>query len=1041
MPIPKIVVTAALMAAQVAIGMSRRFEGPRLDTLKTTTAEYGTPIPRFWGTRKFECPVIWAEDLREKKKTSKGKAGKQTSYNYYATFAFLICDHQIEAVSKIWFDNKLVYDATNAGPTSLANFLSGFAGRTLSSQNMRIYLGTEDQLPDPRMEAWCEDRYGADSCPAYRGSSYVVIEDMPVNNFGNRIPNITVEAMSLADTNRPYETRTTALDTSSRWAFGGGLGAYVDSSGTVEWWEAPTRTRLGLSPSASLHTGNLGYHDVSNTGTAYFCGTVLVPTTRYFISCSPLAPPVMTEITTTNTFSHTRVVGDSVYTAFSNATGYVSSATVVPHTLSCVDFAPDEDGDHWGLFQPMGSSDSFTLERLDGSTSHDFTGLVVRAGPNSARLTFYNGKAFVHGGDGHFYIVDPVTGNVDDSGVAAWSLPFFRHDGSGVFWVNGDKFSLTDGSTLQNNNLDDWVGATHLAGQYDPVTHAMWERNSPTTSINILYLDRIESSPVTLATVVDDVSDWVGLSGQDTSQLTQPVHGYSVSQGSGKDMLDPLLTVHDVDARPHDHSIQFLVRGAAPSLTLLTEDFVRENGPRYTVTIEQDTDLPAGMSVNFADMNADQSPNTIRSQRVADAMDSSRQETIDLSTYATTPDEAQQLSDRCLRRVWNERENLKLSLTAQELILEPGDVRFISLDGEVRPARLKKLTIKQLALDTEWVRSEPSLHTLNGATGAAQEGRDPDILVFPALSKGFALDIPLITDGDNDINPILYVAAGGYADPYAGTIFLRGDDGSYDEEFGAVNADQEATWGLTTNTLGAANPNLWDRGNSINVTLLNGTLTSSSEAAINEDPTLNLAVIGADDRWEIINFATATLEADGTYTLSGFKRGRRGTEGHVATHVVGDSFILLSGALKKEMGADDIGDDLSFKAVSLGRSEEQTEAIDIEFDANSLRPYAPARVIWSTDGTDLFGEIIRRTRVGGSWSGDGVVPLSENSEAYEVDVMDGVDVVRTITVTGTNEFTYSGANLTADGFSLTNRPDVNVYQMSDAVGRGFTLAA
>jgi hypothetical protein len=58
---------------------------------------------------------------------------------------------------------------------------------------MRIYLGTETQDADPRMESWCEDRYGADSCPAYKGTAYIVFEDLPLEKFGNRIPQISVE--------------------------------------------------------------------------------------------------------------------------------------------------------------------------------------------------------------------------------------------------------------------------------------------------------------------------------------------------------------------------------------------------------------------------------------------------------------------------------------------------------------------------------------------------------------------------------------------------------------------------------------------------------------------------------------------------------------------------------------------------------------------------------------------------------------------------------------------------------------------------------
>jgi hypothetical protein len=53
MPIPKLVVTAGLMIAQVALGMTKKIKGPRLEDLSVTLADYGTPIPRLWGKRRI----------------------------------------------------------------------------------------------------------------------------------------------------------------------------------------------------------------------------------------------------------------------------------------------------------------------------------------------------------------------------------------------------------------------------------------------------------------------------------------------------------------------------------------------------------------------------------------------------------------------------------------------------------------------------------------------------------------------------------------------------------------------------------------------------------------------------------------------------------------------------------------------------------------------------------------------------------------------------------------------------------------------------
>ena len=53
----------------------------------------------------------------------------------------------------------------------------------------RFYEGGEDQLPDPLIEA----AEGHGRTPAFRGLAYLVFEDLPLENFGNRIPNITAE--------------------------------------------------------------------------------------------------------------------------------------------------------------------------------------------------------------------------------------------------------------------------------------------------------------------------------------------------------------------------------------------------------------------------------------------------------------------------------------------------------------------------------------------------------------------------------------------------------------------------------------------------------------------------------------------------------------------------------------------------------------------------------------------------------------------------------------------------------------------------------
>jgi hypothetical protein len=65
------------------------------------------------------------------------------------------------------------------------------------------------------------------------------------------------------------------------------------------------------------------------------------------------------------------------------------------------------------------------------------------------------------------------------------------------------------------------------------------------------------------------------------------------------------------------------------------------------------------------------------------------------------------------------------------------------------------------------------------------------------------------------------------------------------------------------------------------------------------------------------------------------------------------------------------------------------------------------------------------------------VPLDEPSEAYELDVLDGATVVRTIAGLSSPTAPYSAAEQTADFGAPQSSVAVNVYQISSRVGRGF----
>ena len=162
---------------------SRAIEGPRLGAVRLATAEEGLPIPRAYGTVRAGGHLIWATRFEEVTSVEEhgGRSGGKgprppngpttttTTYAYHANAAYAVCEGPIDRVRRVWADGREL---------------------DLSEIDMRVYRGTEDQLPDPLIAA----KQGGD-VPAYRGTAYVVFERLALEPFGNRLPQFSFEVI------------------------------------------------------------------------------------------------------------------------------------------------------------------------------------------------------------------------------------------------------------------------------------------------------------------------------------------------------------------------------------------------------------------------------------------------------------------------------------------------------------------------------------------------------------------------------------------------------------------------------------------------------------------------------------------------------------------------------------------------------------------------------------------------------------------------------------------------------------------------------
>lgn len=1037
-------ITLALTAVQMAMTASQRFEGQRLDSTDVTTAEYGTPIPRFWGLyRNTGCSIIWAEKLKEKKTTSKTKGGKFDEYKYYGTWAIIVADHEIDAIRRLWLDKHLVYQVKDAGPISpllgdSATIDNGDLDRTVKMRrgaNMRIYLGTEDQEPDPRYLEWCEDRYGPDSATAFKGQAVIFFVDIPLEKFGNRIPQVDVEAISTKAAAFAYESKASAA-TVSGLCFASDFSRFWSAP---EAWDVPSRTKL--------FANTLGGAIIGRDGTLWQLSGLLGSTLTGYSSDG---------FATSVTIAHGNYVdeifcpGDSVclrpYAAVFSQAHYVDGADVITVDLA---FSPtfyfaDADGDIWAVGRPyLGTTVHFY--NLTTTATFSFASPTGGDGVVSA-MDNGSGQFFCHQDSDTLFLVDKVTGALVSTttisasiGNPARAIRYVKPGATSV-WIHSKEYSTTTMALLRTVTFTDWLAQDVNHAIYDPINHALICEPFGGGALVWRYLDRVSPATVTLSEVVADVAGWCGVTSVDASDLDQQLIGYSVVQGSGRDMVEPLLTAFDCDARPHDFTIEFVKRGSTPTgATLLTGEFTAGDGTRFNVAIAQDTDLPRRVTVNFADGGKDHQNNNVASTRPLDVMDSRREQPIDMTTFVSTPALMQPLADRYLRRQWGDRETIELGLTAQQLALEPADTRTISLDGVERIVRIDRITLSAGGMKIAAVRDHPSLATLSTGEGATMDGRDADVIYIPGPTKVMVIDMPLAQDGDDSSTPQVYYGAGRYlaGGSWPGAaIYIADVDGDEFRQWNEVSAADAMTWGYATGVLASADPWLWDRGNSVNVQLFGGgTVTSVTEAAIDADRTLNLARMGGE--W--IQFASAVLESDGSYTLSAFKRGRRGTEGEVAAHAIGDEFVLAAALARDGIGLSEVGTSERFKGTTIAREVGAAPTIAMTFTGATLKPYAPCHFRATRDSVsgDWSFSWVRRTRLGGAWVGGTTIPLSEASEAYEL-VIPTAAGSRTIAATSATA-TWTAAMQTADyGSGQSSLPAaIAVYQLSDAVGRGF----
>ena len=540
-----------------------------------------------------------------------------------------------------------------------------------------------------------------------------------------------------------------------------------------------------------------------------------------------------------------------------------------------------------------------------------------------------------------------------------------------------------------------------------------------------------------VAAAVEQIATRAGLSNAqiDTSTLQMQLDGFVISERvTARAALQQLMQAYFFTFKETDQGLVAILRDATVDATIDASNCIEQKiGDQlvpFVLTREEDLVLPQRQEVHFLNRLQLYETNVQSAQR--ETQDANDTVSLRLSLVMSEV-HAQAVATTTLADRWAERSSLVVQLPMAYAALEPGDV--ISLVDDSITHRIRVVSVQI---------GRPGMVRIRGVIDAAQAW---DGYIAPTVGSNGALvlpnpktrleilDIPALPNDTQDALRLRF-AATGIADGWKGATLVRVMPSGDDEIL--LTIDQAATIGSALNVLPAGMPHAFDEVSSLDVALLGDTiLNNASDLSVLNGA--NTAVLGN----EIIQFKNALQLSAGIYRLSGLLRGRLGTEAQMATHAVGERFVLLDETVVPlTIPVSHNGQRWDIRAVSAGDSLGNGIDSQLTISAEGLKPLSPVLPLArrNSPSGDITLSWVRRARMDAGLRDYVDVPLAEQTELYDVQVMNGSTVAHQWRVSSPS-VTYSAAEQIADfGVSPTSLT-IRVTQISGLIGPGKLLLA
>jgi hypothetical protein len=540
---------------------------------------------------------------------------------------------------------------------------------------------------------------------------------------------------------------------------------------------------------------------------------------------------------------------------------------------------------------------------------------------------------------------------------------------------------------------------------------------------------------VQLADLVAALCEDAAFHDVDVSSLSGLVAGFAVTDTmSPRDAIAPLALAYFFDGVESEGEIRFAQRGQPNALLLYEGDLaLPDSEPSTGLLLEraQETDLPVASRIAYIDADADYRQAVAEARRIAGSS-----ERVARSSLPLVLDQGQAIGigQRLLMDAWVMRESAAFALAPSKLALDPADEVILDAGGRTRRLRVTEIGDAG-ARQIQAVATDPSVYEEIVGPQRAPAGTQGLSLTGRALAV--FLDLPLLVGDEIPWAP----HAAAFASPWPGSVLVlrSAGDANYLSDTALT---VPAIVGETTVDFHAGPAWRWDETGSLQVRLYNGVVASLDDLSVLGGANA-VAVQNADGEWEVLQFAHATLTGPNRWTLSRLLRGQAGTEATMrATIAAGARVVLLNGALKQvALKQDEYALPFNYLWGPVGKpiSDPAFQGATLQFRGVGLKPLSPVHLSarWQAGG-DLGLSWIRRTRIGGDSWDQTDVPLGEEREAYDVEILGSSGaVVRSFASQAWPSLVYSAAEIAADFPSGVPAPfRFTVYQLSATCGRG-----